>query len=248
MSTRTITGTIRNLRDEPFANARVVIRLETGSYTPEATYLAGSHTYITGDDGMLTATLWAGLGARYAVLLPDGSAFGFTLPEGDGALTWSEVRGLGAPPEDETVLALIDGRIAAAGGGLGGGLRSRRTLTLSNPDLAPGAWSGGEAEVSPTFLLVTASAPDPVNLRVYTAAAARDADLAADPDTGLAPEAGPHIVYMGEVSEPQRSGQLVWFDRPGTPNKLFYALKNLSEAPGAAAQLVVVELEGEPDA
>lgn len=122
---RQISGPLRNLSGEPYADHRVVIELVSGFYTPDAQYIRSVLDVRTDVSGNLTALLVPNVGdtASSYRLTVGGETWAFTLPEGTLPLSWSEVRTLGVTSQDPqypTLAAYVDSQIAAAGG-IGGG-------------------------------------------------------------------------------------------------------------------------------
>jgi hypothetical protein len=122
MSTRTVSGILRDLNGNPIPSAHVTLELLNASYTLEAIYEPSLKAYQTDANGLLTANLWANeegdQASLYRAVFPGGDEWTFTLPAGTIALTWSEVRALGIStqePQAQTAMTYVDGQIAAHG-------------------------------------------------------------------------------------------------------------------------------------
>ena len=113
---RTISGILKSLTGAVVKGEAVIITLDPGFYTPAESYLRSLIRTDTDANGLLSVELVPGGTYRVEVR---GEVWGFTLPEGSGALSWQEARALGVPltPELEpTIAAYVDGRLEDVGG------------------------------------------------------------------------------------------------------------------------------------
>lgn len=149
---RQISGTLKNLSGEPYANQNVIIELVAGFYTPQAQYvksLLEDRTNAAGDLSVLLVPNVGDTSSSYRLSV-GGETWLFTVPEGTTELSWSEVRVLGvttADPQHPTLSAFVTEQIAAAGG-VGGGTGGTGINILGSAAAAadlPGSGAPGDA-------------------------------------------------------------------------------------------------------
>jgi len=124
MTTRRITGVVRNIQDLPWTNAKILFELLAPSFTADTQYPISLEEVRTDIQGQLSVDLWcnsSGLAATaYRCTMPDSEQFTFTLELGS-PLTFTQIRTLGTPVNQSTasLMAYITAQIAAIGGGGG---------------------------------------------------------------------------------------------------------------------------------
>ena len=124
MTTRRITGVVRNIQDLPWSNAKILFELLAPSFTADTQYPISLEEVRTDIQGQLSVDLWcssSGLAATaYRCTMPDSEQFTFTLELGS-PLTFTQIRTLGTPVNQSTasLMAYITAQIAAIGGGGG---------------------------------------------------------------------------------------------------------------------------------
>jgi len=124
MTTRRITGVVRNIQDLPWSNAKILFELLAPSFTADTQYPISLQEVRTDALGQLSVDLWcngSGLAATaYRCTMPDSEQFTFTLEVGS-PLTFTQIRTLGTPVNQSTasLMAYITAQIAAIGGGGG---------------------------------------------------------------------------------------------------------------------------------
>jgi hypothetical protein len=115
MATREITGVLRDLNGQPYADETVSVSFSGPSATPDGTYVTSHRTYRTGADGRITETVQlyaneAGDQASHYLIRMGADTFKAVVPVGEGPLSWSELRALGVT-ESDPQFATLDTRI-----------------------------------------------------------------------------------------------------------------------------------------
>ena len=141
MTTRRITGVVRNIQDLPWSNAKILFELLAPSFTADTQYPISLQEVRTDALGQLSVDLWcngSGLAATaYRCTMPDSEQFTFTLEVGS-PLTFTQIRTLGTPVNQSTaslmayITSQITAQITAIGGGVGGSVPDTyQVLTFS---------------------------------------------------------------------------------------------------------------------
>jgi len=141
MTTRRITGVVRNIQDLPWSNAKILFELLAPSFTADTQYPISLEEVRTDIQGQLSVDLWcngSGLAATaYRCTMPDSEQFTFTLEVGS-PLTFTQIRTLGTPVNQSTaslmayITSQITAQITAIGGGVGGSVPDTyQVLTFS---------------------------------------------------------------------------------------------------------------------
>jgi len=118
MTTRRITGVVRNIQDLPWSNAKILFELLAPSFTADTQYPISLQEVRTDALGQLSVDLWcngSGLAATaYRCTMPDSEQFTFTLELGS-PLTFTQLRTLGTPVNQSSasLMAYITAQIAA---------------------------------------------------------------------------------------------------------------------------------------
>jgi len=133
MTTRRITGVVRNIQDLPWSNAKILFELLAPSFTADTQYPISLQEVRTDIQGQLSVDLWcnsSGLAATaYRCTMPDSEQFTFTLELGS-PLTFTQIRTLGTPVNQSTaslmayitsqITAQVSAQVTEIGGGGGG--------------------------------------------------------------------------------------------------------------------------------
>lgn len=160
MTTRTVTGTIREADGTPWVGAVVIFVLIPGSYTNADTYPQQRVSATTDANGAFTATLWInteGLtNCAYTCILPSRESFTFDLPAGAGPADLSALRTAGSTPINTTTAqSLIDQRGLPPGGTTGQVLAKD---SGTDYDVSWQAGGGGGAPTDASYVVLGAAA------------------------------------------------------------------------------------------
>jgi len=127
MATRTITGKVYDLLDQPIQNAKLKFSLNQSAYTTDKDYESSSSEIRTDFNGEWSIVLWCNSESlsptSYTCTNPDGSRFIFTLDPGISTLTYSQIKAMGTPISSPpsvpsaSLLTYISSQIALMGGG-----------------------------------------------------------------------------------------------------------------------------------